>query len=199
MRTIRDDLNQKEIQEIIDALNADGFEKVEQNDKSITFKQGFRNFELISTDLSAEDMGVRVDFDRDIVFQDEIKDESHKLKKFKDFKEKASLKLYSEKTRHSTSFSNKKDLFIDDEQAINAIDGWKLIDSHNLAVDKSWSSDLHSLVVHHVLIHGKDHVIIEDKVCQGTPDKYLSLGQFDILNHFENTRVAKVLLKLNSI
>jgi len=198
MRTIRDDLNQAEIQEIIDALNADGFENVEKTDRSINFKQGFRQFELISTDLSAEDMGLRVDFDRNIVFQNEDKVESHKLQKIKQFKDK-SLTLYSEKTRHSTSFSNKKDLFIDDDQAINAIDGWKLIDSHNLAVDEKWSADLHSLVVHHVLIHGKDHVIIEDKVCQGTPDKYLSLGHFDVLSHFENTRVGKVLIKLNSI
>lgn len=198
MRTIRDDLSTDEIKQIMNALEADGFEQVEKTDMSINFKQGFRLFKLISTDLSAEDMGIRVDFDKDIVFKDEDKVESQKIQKVNAFKGK-SIKLYSEKTRHSVSFTNKKDLLIDDDQAINAIDGWVLKDSFNLAVDNNWNAEIHSLVVYHVLIHGKDHVIIDDRVCQGTPDKYLALGQFNVIEHFANTKVGQLLAELNKV
>ena len=107
--------------------------------------------------------------------------------------------LYSEKTRHSTSFSNKTEAFIDEDQAINSIEGWKLVEAYPIAVDDAWNADLHALVVYHVQIHGKDHVIIDGKVCQGTPDKFLSLGQFNILEQFHDKNFIQVLKKLNQV
>lgn len=188
MRTIRDDLRENEIDQIIEALKNDGFENISKQPSSINFNKGYRNFELISTDINAEDMGIRIDFNKDILFENENKNESHKYFK---------LKSYQEKTRHSTSFSKTQSQFLDEEQSINAIDGWEMIESHNIGIDDAWKAAIHTPTIYHVKIHGKDHVIINEKVYEGTPDIYLSMGKIDIETFFKNTQLVDVLTQLN--
>lgn len=197
MRTIRE-LNQKEINQIVEALKADNFEQVKSTEKSILFKKQFRSFELISTDITQEDMGIRVDFDQDFLFSKENKNESSNFKDFlKNKNHKDKLKKYQEKSRTSVSFLKNQELYLDDEEAIDSINGWKLIDTHNIALDDSWQSEVHSPTIYHIQIHGKDHSIINDRVYDGTPDLYLSMGKVDILKFFENSQLVSVLDSLN--
>lgn len=197
MRTIRE-LNENEINQIIEALKHDKFEDIKSTEKSILFKKQYRSFELISTDISQEDMGIRIDFDQDFLFSKENKSESQNLKTFlKTKSNQEKLKKYQEKTRTSVSFLKNQDIFLDDEEAIESINGWKVIDAHNLALDDSWQSEIHSPTVYHIQIHGKDHSIINDKVYEGTPDIYLSMGKIDVFSFFENTRFSETLALLN--
>lgn len=192
MRTIRDDLNEKEISEIEEALKADNFEHIKRTENSIDFQKGFRSFKLISTDLSAEDMGVRMDFDAEALIQSQTENaqESQKMLKYKH---------YQEKTRHTVSFNNQKDKFIDDDAAINAIPGWTIIATHNIATDDRWKAAIHTPTIYHIEINGKPHTIINDKVYEGLPDNYLAMGQMDIGQIFGETKLSEVLDRLNRL
>jgi hypothetical protein len=197
MRTIRE-LNENEKNQIVASLIDDNFEQVKSTDKSILFKKQYRTFELISTDITQEDMGIRVDFDQDFLFSKENKSESESLKSFlKNKTHKSKLKKYQEKSRTSVSFIRNQDLFLDDEEAIESINGWKVVEAYSLALDEAWQSEIHSPTVYHIQIHGKDHSIINDKVYEGTPDIYLSMGKIDVSKFFENTKFIHVLDTLN--
>lgn len=197
MRTIRE-LNPSEKQQIEEALKADQFESVLVSNDHIRFKKQYRTFELVSTDLSQEDMGIRIDFDQDFLFSKESKSESLK---YSDLitknKHKDKLKKYQEKTRTSVSFTNRQDLYLDDEEAIDSIPGWKVVEMYSIALDSNWIAEIHSPTIYHIQINGKDHSIINDKVYEGKPDIYISMGKIDIFKFFENTQFLNVLNSLN--
>lgn len=190
MRFIRD-LNESELNQIEAALNSDGFEQIHRSDKCFEFRKGFRTFKLYSTDILSEDddLGLMADFDHEAFLENSILNPEFS-------KSWKNIKPYAEKTRHSVSFEKKHSEFADEKQAMDEL-GWVWKDSHRLENDPNWNAELYTTEVHHVLITGKDHIIINGHVYEGTPEQYLSMGRFDKLSFFEKTHTFSVLNSLN--
>lgn len=178
MRLINE-LSQKEIDQILEALTVDGFKNIKHLTSAITFEEGHkvkRQYEIISTDLTNEDdLGVRMDFEY----------------------EKFLNKNYIHKTRHSVSLKDAIERCGSLEDACSELD-WEIIQFKDLNKDDNqWHAGLHTDAIYEVKIGHALHIIVNEEVFEGELARLWAMGNKSVAELLAGYQISKVLQNLN--
>lgn len=173
------ELSKKQIEQIIETLQSDGFKNIQLEQDSICFEEGDkvkRQYEIISTDLTDEDdLGVRMDFDYD---------------KFLD-------KNYVHKSRHSVSLKDAIERNGSIEDACEDLE-WEITQVKDLNKDNNqWYAGLHTDAIYEVKVGHSLHIIVNEEVYEGELARLWSMGNKSVAELLAGYNISNLLNKLN--
>lgn len=182
------DLTKKQIEQIVAALESDGFENINVHEHYISFSKFPRDYEMYGLNLTGnfnnldDDDSINIYFQETKFFEDKISpknkillDESLSTEK-DDFLDLSGIY----KTRHSTSIDQRSEKS-DIEEAIEELPGWERISAVNLKDLNNYFTEFESTDLIHVLIHKKEHYILNNgknnayKVYEGSPTMLINI------------------------
>lgn len=174
------ELSKKQIDLILETLEADGFKFIKVSEDIIHFAEGDkvkRHYEILSTDMdNKDDLGVRMDFDY----------------------EKFLEKNYIHKTRHSVSLKDAIERNGSLEDACEELE-WELIQVKDLNKDDNqWHAGLHTDAIYEVKIGVAIHIIANEEVYEGDLARLWAMGSKSVRQLLSGYQISAVLDKLNS-